>query len=544
MKVLFLNPGKEMAAYQCLSAFVKQSGHRAALVNDPHLFDNPWMHFPRLSRYADVGDEILEQIRRESPDLIGISVVSEEYRWAVSRARLLKKHFDIPIVLGNIHPTVSPAEVMSHPEADFIVRGEGEVTLLELMDALERQRGYENIQGLVYRDKGQIRVNPQRELIQDMDVLPFPDKDLAYETMPFLQGIYTTMTGRGCPYRCTFCDNTTSMNLYRQQGGKKRWTRRHSPEYVVREIKWAKERYGIRHVRFNDEDWSYDKEWTREFCELYRDSGVDVPYFAWVYPNTITPEIARLMAESGCDSVEMGVQAGSKRLRDDILHRSTPDEKIVGALRAFRDAGIRTTTDLIVGLPTETKEELDATVRLINEGQPWHLYAFWLRYYPGSEITTIARERGILSEEEILSLENGQHGRGVISGGSTREKDLLTQSYQTFLLLVPILPKKIVSWLLRKDWIRFTPRLNPLVLVNITKVFKKNPQDEFRKQERGLWLQEGPRALRKIFRRLLRLDPLPEEIGAESTWIAPLQLGSHESLPAVVPSPQLLQAAK
>src|SRR5207245_2462239 len=107
-----------------------------------------------------------------------------------------------------------------------------------------------------------------------------------------------------------------------------KWTRRHSPARVVAEIAWAKERYGIRHIRFNDEDFSYDKKWIREFAPLYKEK-VGLPYFAWVYPNTIDDEIAGLLADSGCDAVEMGIQSGSERIRKDILNRKTTDSQIL-----------------------------------------------------------------------------------------------------------------------------------------------------------------------------------------------------------------------
>ncbi|MCB0221009.1 MAG: B12-binding domain-containing radical SAM protein [Chrysiogenetes bacterium] len=509
MKVLFINPGKEMGGIQCLSAFLKQGGHETALINDSRLFDNPWVSFPRLARYADLGDEVVKQAIDIAPDLIAFSVVSDDFQWALTRARQLKAALGVPVVFGNIHPTSEPEQTLSHPEVDFIVRGEGEYPLLGLADALEKHHGFDKVRGLGYRSNGQVVLNELHPLIQDLDELPFPDKDFTYEVMPYLNRGYTTMTGRGCPYRCTFCDNTTSMNLYREAGQKGRWPRRHSPEYVVREILWAKERYGIDHVRFNDEDFSYDKNWTRRFCELYK-KEVDIPYFAWVYPNTIDEEIATLMAESGCDSVEMGVQSGSARLRNEVMHRRTPEENILRAMHAFRKVGIKCTVDMIVGLPTETIEDLDISVDLINRGRPYHLYAFWMRYYASTEILNIAKERAVLSPAEIAQIRDGNYGRGSIAGGTTREKNVLAHRYHTLLVMTPILPQRFVSWLLRRNFVRFMPRVNPFLIVNITKLLHPNPLDEFARRERGLWRFELPRTIRKMIRRVLRLEPMPE----------------------------------
>lgn len=341
-----------------------------------------------------------------------------------------------------------------------------------------------------------------RPLIEDLDILPFPDKDLHYNEMPYLNTGYTTMTGRGCPYRCTFCDNNTSANLYKSSGIRQKWTRRHSPEYVVNEILWAKEKYGIKHVRFNDEDFSYDKRWIYEFCEIYKEK-VKIPFFAWVYPNTIDRDIARRLADSGCDSVEMGIQSGSERLRRDIMKRNTKDSQVVSAMQALRENGIRATVDIILGTPSETKEDLDETIRLLLKGRPWNLYTFWLRYYPATEILQIAKERKLLSPEEIEDLEKGQRRRGHIAGGSELEKSSLTRAYHTLITLMPVLPPFFVRFLLRKDWIRYTPSfVSPFVLTNFTKILKPDPFNEFRRRGWKMIFFEGTKVLGNLLRNI------------------------------------------
>ena len=481
MKVVFLNPQQEMGGIQCLSAFLKRAGHQTGLVNDPNLFDNPWVQYPAISSWFEDSDRILKQIGDQNPDLIAFSVVTDDYKWALKWSNRIKEKFDIPIVYGNVHPTFHPVEVLQQECVDYVIRGEGELTLLELVEGIAGQRNFDDILGLGFKKSGQIKVNEMRPLIEDLDTLPFPDKDLYYDVMPYLNFGYTTMTGRGCPYRCTFCDNNTSAKLYKKNVAKtQKWTRRHSPEYVVKEILWAKEKYNIKHVRFNDEDFSYDKRWTRQFCELYKQQ-VGIPYFAWVYPNTIDTEIAKLMAESGCDAVEMGIQSGAEHLRNDVLHRKTKDTQIVEAMHALREAGIRATVDIIIGLPTETKEDLDATVNLLSQGRPWHLYAFWLRYYPSTEILSIAKERKLLTPEQIHKLETSQHSRGHIAGGTELEQDKLSRSYHAFIVLLPLMPQWLIQLFLRRNLIRFFPSfISPFLLVNITKIIKRDSYNEFR----------------------------------------------------------------
>ncbi len=502
MKILFLNPQQEMGGIQCLSAYLKQKGHFTALVNDPNLFDNPWVQHPKLSSLFEDTQSILKKIEFHTPDLIGISAVTDDLSWGLKWATRIKEHFNIPIVFGNTHATFHAEDCLKYDCIDFVIRGEGEVTLLELIHALEGSKPFDEVLGLGYKHNGEIKINSMRPLIQDLDVLPFPDKDLYYDEMPYLNHGYTTMSGRGCPYRCTFCDNNSSIKLYKEEVKQnQKWARRHSPTYVVEEILWAKNKYNIKHVRFNDEDFSYDRNWLREFCPLYKEK-VGLPYFAWVYPNTIDEEMAKLLAESGCDAVEMGIQSGAEHLRKDVLHRKTKDEQILTAMQALKKYKIRTTVDIIIGIPTETKKDLDETVRLLAKGNPWHIYAFWLRYYPSTEILSIAKERKLLTPEQIYKLENNQHSRGHISGGTELEQDSLSRRYHAFIVLLPLMPTMFVEFCVDKNIIRFFPDfLNPFLLVNITKMIKRDSYNEFR--VRGWWmlLIESKKLLISIFRK-------------------------------------------
>jgi radical SAM superfamily enzyme YgiQ (UPF0313 family) len=272
----------------------------------------------------------------------------------------------------------------------------------------------------------------------------------------------------------------------------------------VNEILWAKERYGIHHVRFNDEDFSYDKAWLREFCPLYKEK-VGIPYFAWVYPNTIDDEMAKLLADSGCDAVEMGIQSGAENLRKEVLHRKTKDVQIVEAMDALRAHGIRATVDVIIGLPTETKSDLDSTVKLLARSRPWHLYAFWLRYYPSTEILSIAKERKLLSPEQIKKLESSEHTRGHIAGGTALEQDALSRSYHAFIVLLPLMPTWFIHLMLKMDWIQYFPTwLNPFLMVNITKMIKRDRYNEFRARGwRMLWF-EGTRLIGRTLKKVRR----------------------------------------
>ena len=151
-----------MGGIQCLSAFIKQDGHQTALVNDPNLFNNPWVQYPRLAKWFEDREGILQKIEKANPDVIALSAVTDDFPWAVRWANEIKQRMDIPIVLGNTHATFHPEQALAQKSIDYIVRGEGELTFLELLKSLERNQGFENIQGLGYRSNGNQKINPMR----------------------------------------------------------------------------------------------------------------------------------------------------------------------------------------------------------------------------------------------------------------------------------------------------------------------------------------------------------------------------------------------
>jgi anaerobic magnesium-protoporphyrin IX monomethyl ester cyclase len=162
MKVLFINPQQEMGGIQCLSAFLKRAGHETALVNDPNLFDNPWIQYPAISAIFEDTDHTLDQILSHKADLIALSVVTDDYKWALKWARRVKNLTNTPIVFGNVHPTFHPADVLKQDCVDFIIRGEGELTLLELVEALDGKRRLIDILGLGFKENGEPKINAMR----------------------------------------------------------------------------------------------------------------------------------------------------------------------------------------------------------------------------------------------------------------------------------------------------------------------------------------------------------------------------------------------
>lgn len=188
----------------------------------------------------------------------------------------------IPIVFGGIHPTCVPEEVIKNDFVDFVIRGEGEYALLDLVNSLDSGGFNYEIKSVWFKKNGEIIRNPLHPLIQDLDKLPFPDKELfCREDSNFKTG-HLLMTGRGCFYRCTFCMNNFLKSLYPGE----RYVRRRSVDNVILELEIVKNKYSISQIEICDDLFCYDKKWLKEFSKKYSDK-INIPFHIFAHPQEI-----------------------------------------------------------------------------------------------------------------------------------------------------------------------------------------------------------------------------------------------------------------
>ncbi len=456
MKVLFVYGGYENLGIQMLSAVLKEAGHETALVFDPRLFADHYTSVPALARRFDRKAALLEQAVAHQPDLVAFSVVTEEYAWACELARELKARLEAPIVFGGIHPSSVPGRVIAKDFVDYVIVGEGEGALLELAEALERGERPTDIANLWVRAGDTVHRNPPRPLIPDLDALPFPDKALFYEALPFLRREYMTMTSRGCPHACTYCYNNHLRRMYQ---GKGRYLRRRSPRHVLDELVAAKATYPLERVQFYDDIFTSDRAWLEAFASGYR-REVALPFWCSVSPAHVTPEIVQVLAAMGCWEVQMGVQTVNEELRREVLRRRDTIEQARRAVALFRAAGIKCVADNIGGLPGEGEEHFVESLRFYNQVRPSRISNYYLRYYPSTDIVSIAREAGILDDARIEALEEGL-GSGSFALGGTRTDHSQAERLHLYLELLLLLPRPVNELILARRLHRFFPRTLP-----------------------------------------------------------------------------------
>ena len=321
-------------------------------------------------------------------DLVGLSATTPLIGSALEIAHRLKA--DSPrlrIVMGGVHPTVLPDEVASNPAVDLVVRGEGETTLREIA----AERPWDDIRGISYRCDGQVRHNPDREIIADLDSLPLP----AYHLLPM--GKYRPAAGaarrtpavsalatRGCPGRCTFCYRIFGSHLRCRSG-----------QNMAAEVQVLQQRYGIKEISFYDDTFTAVKREVQAFCSAIREMKLDLTWSCFSRIDTFDEETFRLMHASGCHQVMFGVETCCAEILEQINKRIVVDE-VEDVVRKTQRMGIEVRAAFMLGNPGETQETLEENIRFAIRLAP-DLAVFNIATpYPGTEMYRWADENGYL----------------------------------------------------------------------------------------------------------------------------------------------------
>jgi anaerobic magnesium-protoporphyrin IX monomethyl ester cyclase len=368
-----------------LSAMLKAAGHETGLL---YLQDAPGR------------DRLVSDVEGFRPDLIAISAGTNQFHHLREFAGWIKDaRADIPVICGGNHATLAPEDVIRVPAIDYIFLGESEDALVEFVEALEHDRDPEGIANLWGKRNDQVTKNPVRPLREDLDALPFADRDI-YDYQDLLDHDYyklSLMVGRGCPYRCTYCANYGKRELYR---GKGKYVRTRSVDNILAEIREMVSRYRVEKLDFNDDIFTLNHEWVQDFCERYP-KEFSIPFDTNVHVKTLDKELIQKLKSAGCDMIRVGVESGSERVRNHILNRPMSREKIIQVFKDADEAGLRTWSFNMVGMPGETPEDVQATYDLNEQLWPDHMQVSVFNPYPGTELYEVCREKGYLTGREV-----------------------------------------------------------------------------------------------------------------------------------------------
>lgn len=451
MRVVFLHVGAESLGIEYLASVLRAEGHRAELLFDPSPFGGRLtVESPFLARLTDISSRIVRRLREDPPDVIGFATFTDTFRWASALAQRIRPHFAGKIILGGVHASLCPRESLMRDYTDAILVGEGEISLPQYLKVLE-SAGRDGMRGVYTRDDAEREDFPGSPIVEDLDTVPFPAKELFYEKVPALEEHYMIISGRGCPFRCTYCCS----DAMREVCGGKRYVRRRSVGNVVEELRPWKRRGRMRMVVFRDDVFTTSTAWLEEFRRACP-SEIGLPFFCYTYPGTVNEERADLLRDAGCVFVTMGVQSADEPTREKVLHRHHSNESIIATARMLRERGIRLSIDHILGVPGETLEHLNSAAAFYNELRPDRLLVFWLNYYPGTVLFDEARSSGSLGETEIKGVLDGEipfrNFGGMVSEG--RRPRL---QFMLLLATLPIIPKWLAKFIISMKFYRLIP---------------------------------------------------------------------------------------
>lgn len=364
-----------------LDAVARRAGHQVTLAN---FSGNSW-------------GRLRQELKRLRPQVLGISQFTHNRGEALALARLAKELDPACfVVLGGPHATHAWRELLeNHRELDALILGEGEETLLELLDRLGSGGGLAGVAGLAYLLAGEAVANPPRTPIAELDLLPLPGSGGGESIgVDYRRQLEFVITSRGCPASCLFC----SSPLFWGRG-----VRLRSPASVVEEIRLVKERYGLIYFSFRDDTFTADRSRVLEICRLLKEKRLNILWNCQSRVNAVDEEMLLAMKRAGCECIQFGVESGSPEMLKALGKRILPAD-VERAAAAVRRAGVNLSVYLITGIPGEGEGALRETVRLIEKIRPQDGQVSPLVYYPGTQLFQRAVRAGTvpprLFEEE------------------------------------------------------------------------------------------------------------------------------------------------
>jgi radical SAM superfamily enzyme YgiQ (UPF0313 family) len=408
---------------------------------------------------GDVEDISLEKVLRDfAPDLVGITANTIQIKSAWRDAAVVKSVADIPVVLGGPHPTVLAAESAERPEVDIVVRGEGEATWEELCQwRIADGEGRGAISGLqsmpgisCQTPDGQVHHNLDRPVIEDLDGLPLPayhlfKMDRYTNLQPTVDHIggpsYPILTSRGCPYHCTYCS----------QIGPRRWRMR-SPENVVAEWRWLVRDLGAAEIGVLDDSFNINRQRVLDICDLLIEE--ELTHVPWIMingirANLVDKELLGRMKQAGCIRSAFGVESGNQEILDSVIGKQLTLEQVRAAFRAAKEVGMETIGFFIIGLPGETEETMDDTIRFAIELDPVVANFSMATPFPGTEMSRMVQEKGrlLVKDYDDFAFFEGRASFEMNGMKAELVERKWKEAYQRFYLR----PSRVVRTLLKKE---------------------------------------------------------------------------------------------
>jgi len=361
-----------------LAAILKQSGHNVRLFYNYDKF--------RL-------EDFLDEVKMFKPRIVAFTSDFTQFPYVQEMCKSVKKQDkNVFTIAGGPHPSLFPKCLEETEGLDSVCRGEGEGAMADLVAALEKNADIYGIKNLWVKKDGKIIQNPCRPFLQDLDSLPFGDRDI-FDYQSVIDSDYDRaifMFSRGCPFSCTYCGSPAMGKL--QEG---KYVRFRSVDKGIEEIKQVLSKYKVKSLFFADDVFTTDKRYVEEFSRKYKEQ-IGMPFEVTTRVESSSYEMFKQLKDAGCWRVAIGIESGNEEFRTKHLNRRMKNSQIIQAFADARKAGLATKSYNIVGFPFETKEYHKDTVGINAEINPDTHVCYIFNPYPGTRLFDVCVENGFL----------------------------------------------------------------------------------------------------------------------------------------------------
>ena len=505
MRTFLLNEINKYDSYgiNLLSAILKKEGHESRVFLVPDLIENTTITLDWLKAFKPafhVSDEdYVDYVLSFNPQVVGFSVVTTYWNRSSKLAQIFKrKNPEVITVAGGPHTTVSlQREMLEESGFDYIVKGDGEIALPKLVDALESKNYEPNIPGVYFLRDNEMRGTGMGELIE-LDSMPFQDKSDIFRDYPYMQRLYVVNSQRSCQFSCTYCGSPSYRDAYYEED--ETIFRRRSVDNLIRELHEAKKMNPkMQSVGFFDDTFTSGKQWIRDFAREYK-KYIDLPYFMCTNPCLLqNEELVQMLKESGLAFIEIGVQAIDEEFRIRKVKRPDSDKHIFKTAELLRKYDIYFQANHIFGLDQKDfydRDFLNKTIEYYMKLKPNRTHCFELEFLPGCEETDRALNENRISQEQYDKIHQGDSSASYNFGGSLDEiegmknKNKIFTPYVVLLEMMPFLPYSLIQKALDSKLVFKLVRMIPhnyIILARLMNTLKDSRDIEGSPHYRKYW---------------------------------------------------------